>query len=98
MGTPVDLNEAEKLTKKHGENLRIYPGSMELREGKTYALSSRAVCAVGIADDIRAAREISLEGLLAIKGGALWNRNDIASEKHIVKSIEHMNRLRRQKP
>jgi phosphoribosylamine--glycine ligase len=98
INTPVNLSEAEKLTKRHGENIRIYPGSMELRDGKTYALSSRAVCAVGIADDIRAAREISLEGLRVIEGGALWNRNDIASEKHIVKSIEHMNRLRRQKP
>jgi len=96
--TPIDLNEAEKLTKKHGENIRIYPGSIELRDGKTYALSSRAICAVGIADDIQAAREISLECLQAIKGGALWNRNDIASEKHIANSIEHMNQLRRQKP
>ncbi len=95
--TPVDLNEAEKLTKKLGENLRIYPGSMELRDGKNYALNSRAVCAVGIADDIRAAREISLEGLQAIKGGALWNRTDIASDEHIARSVEHMNQLRRQR-
>lgn len=97
IGTSVDLNQAERLTKKHGENIRIYPGSMELRDERTYALNSRAVCAVGIAEDIQAAREISLEGLRAIVGGALWNRNDIASEEHIAESIEHMNQLRRQK-
>jgi len=92
--TPVKLNEAEKLSQKYGDNIRIYPGSMELRNGEIYALSSRAVCVVGIADKIQAAREISLEGIRAIKGGALWHRNDIASREHIAKSIEHMNRLR----
>ena len=96
--TPVNLDEARKLSEKHGENIRIYPGSMELREdGRTYALSSRAVCAVGVADDIQTAREISLEGLQVIKGGALWHRNDIASREHIASSVEHMNRLRQQK-
>jgi len=98
METPVDLDEAEKLSQKHGDNIRIYPGSMEMKDSEVYALGSRAVCVVGIADDIRTAREISLEGIRAIKGGALWHRNDIASREHIARSIEHMNRLRLQKP
>jgi phosphoribosylamine-glycine ligase len=68
---------------------------MEIRDdGKTYALRSRAVCVVGVADDIQGAREISLEGLAEIKGGALWNRTDIASKWHIEKSMRHMERLR----
>ena len=71
---------------------------MELRDDKVYALSSRAVCVVGIGDNIQTAREISLEGTRAIKGGALWHRNDIASKEHIAESIEHMNRLRQSKP
>ncbi len=95
--TRIDFVEAEKLNQKYGDNIRIYPGSMELRNGDIYALSSRAVCVVGIAEDIQTARKISLEGIRAIKGGALWHRNDIASREHIAKSIDHMNRLRLQK-
>lgn len=96
VNTPVDLSEAEKLSLKHRDNIRIYPGSIELRDSENYALGSRAVCVVGIGENIQSAREISLEGIEAIKGGALWHRNDIASEEHIQKSIEHMERLRLQ--
>ncbi|MEM1586329.1 MAG: hypothetical protein QXX99_03230 [Candidatus Bathyarchaeia archaeon] len=96
IGTPVILYEAEKLSEKYGDNIRIYPGSMELRDdGKTYALSSRAVAVLGIADDIQSAREIAMEGIKTIKGGALWHRNDIASREHIERSIKHMEALRR---
>jgi phosphoribosylamine--glycine ligase len=95
-GTPVILNEAERLSSKYGGNIRIYPASIELRDdGKVYAIGSRAVCSVGIGDDIQSAREISLEGLAAIKGGALWNRTDIASKGHIGKSVRHMEQLRK---
>jgi len=94
VNAPVRLKEAEELSRRHGDNIRVYPGSMELRDDNSYALSSRAVCIVGISDDIQAAREISLEGIRAIKGGALWSRNDIASKAHIAKSTEHMERLR----
>jgi phosphoribosylamine--glycine ligase len=94
---PVDLSEAEKLSLKYGDNIRVYTGSMELREdGNTYALSSRAVCVVGIGDSIQKARDISLEGVKTIKGGALWHRSDIASREYIQKSIEHMRNLRLQ--
>ena len=91
---PVDLSGAYKLGEKFGSKIRIYPASMELREGKTYALKSRAVCVVGVGDDIQSARDLSLEGIKAIKGGALWHRNDIASREHIEKSVRHMKKLR----
>jgi len=92
---PVDLSEAKKLGTKYGDNMRVYPGSMEIRdEDNIYALSSRAVCVVGIGDSIQTARNISLEGVRAIKGSALWHRSDIASKEHIQGSIEHMRRLR----
>jgi len=94
MDKPVDLNEAHRLSKKYGDKIRVYPASMELREGKTYALKSRAVCVVGVADDIQRARELSLEGVKAIKGGALWHRKDIASKEHIERSLRHMEKLR----
>lgn len=92
---PVDLRYAHKLSEKHRSNIRIYPGSMVLKNGRTYALKSRAVCVVGVGEDIQIAREISLEGLRAIKGGSLWYRNDIGSKEHIRKSVEHMKKLRR---
>ena len=92
---PVNLSQAEKLAEKYGDAIRVYPASMELRDdGNVYALKSRAVCVVGIGTDIQEARQISLEGIKAITGGALWNRTDIASREHIRKSIEHMRKLR----
>ena len=93
---PVDLVEAHKLREKYGDAIRIYPGSMELRNGETYALKSRTVCVVGVGEDIQTAGEISLEGIKAIRGGSLWHRSDIGSEEHIRRSVEHMQRLRRQ--
>jgi phosphoribosylamine--glycine ligase len=95
VNTAVDLTEAQKLAEKHGDSMRVYPGSMELRDGENFALGSRTVCVVGVADDILEAREASLEGLGAIEGGALWNRNDIAAKEHIKQSIKHMEELRR---
>jgi phosphoribosylamine--glycine ligase len=91
---PVDLSAAHKLSEKWGDMIRVYPGSMELRDGQTYALKSRTVCVVGIADDIKSARQISLDGVKATKGGSLWYRTDIASKEHIAKSISHMKMLR----
>jgi phosphoribosylamine--glycine ligase len=87
----VDLSKAYKLS---GDNLKIYPGSMELRGKEIYMLSSRTVCAVGIGDDIETAREYSLCGIRNIDG-ALWNRWDVGSREHIARSIEHMEDLRR---
>ena len=91
---PVDLTKAYELTKKYGDDIRLYPASMEKRHDKIFALKSRAVCAVGISESIEKARQISLEGLKAIRGGALWNRTDIASEAHIERSVRHMEKLR----
>jgi phosphoribosylamine--glycine ligase len=91
IGKAVRLEEAYKL----GNEIRVYPASMELRDSEVYVLTSRTVAIVGIADTINNARELSLKGINAVEGGALWNRNDIASSEHIQKSVEHMERLRR---
>jgi len=93
--TAVDLSKAEKLVAKNNQKIRVYPGSMELRDGENFALGSRTVAVVGIGDDINEAREKSLESIAAIKGGALWNRKDIAVKTHINQSIKHMEELRR---
>jgi phosphoribosylamine--glycine ligase len=92
--TPVDLSKAYELTSKYGARIRVYPASMEVRNGEVYALKSRAIGVLGIGDSIEEAREVSLEGTNAIKGGALWNRTDIASKQHIAKCIRHMKQLR----
>ena len=90
----VDLSGVHALKKIYGDNLRVYPGSMELREnGDTYALGSRVVCTVGIGDTIEEAREISLDGIRNIDG-ALWNRWDIAAPHYIERSIRKMKELR----
>lgn len=94
VNTPVDLTSAQALTKKYDGRIRIYPGSMEIRDGKNYALKSRAVGVLGIGDSIEEARSISLEGVKVVTGGALWNRTDIASKEHIAKSAAHMDMLR----
>lgn len=94
VGGPVDLSKAETLSKKYGDKIRIYPGSMELRGGQIYALKSRAIGILGIGDDIEEARQISQEGAKAITGGALWNRTDVAAKQHIGKSVSHMEKLR----
>jgi phosphoribosylamine--glycine ligase len=90
----VDLNAAYELVKKQPNRIRVYPGSMELRDNQVFALGSRAVGVVGIGDTIQEARENSLEGIGTITGGALWNRNDIATKAHIKRSVDHMKTLR----
>ncbi|MCW3994031.1 MAG: hypothetical protein NWE85_05665, partial [Candidatus Bathyarchaeota archaeon] len=97
IGKPVNLTKAYELTRKYDDRIRVYPASMELRDSETYALKSRAVCVIGIGENIETARQISLEGIKAIKGGALWHRTDIASKRHIEKSMRHMEELRRRK-
>lgn len=94
LGSPVDMSEAEKLKERFGNRIKFYSGSMELRDGKTYALRSRAVAVVGLGEDIEDARETALRGVEAIRGGALWFRSDIASKEHIGKSVERMKALR----
>jgi phosphoribosylamine--glycine ligase len=93
--TPVDLSKAYALASKYGDRIRVYPGAMEIRDNEVYALKSRAVGVLGVGETIEEARNVSLEGAQAIKGGALWNRTDIASKQHIAKSVRHMEQLRR---
>jgi phosphoribosylamine--glycine ligase len=91
----VHLDQAYRFGEEYDGRLRVYPGSLELRNGATYSLSSRTVAVVGIADEIDEARRLSLEGIRSVKGSALWYRRDIASTESIERSVEHMRRLRR---
>lgn len=95
VGRPVYLKKATELAENYGDNIRIYTAAMELRNNEIYALKSRAVGVLGIGENIEDARQISLEGIKAIQGGALWYRTDVASHQHIEKSVKHMEELRR---
>jgi phosphoribosylamine--glycine ligase len=90
---PVDISDAERLREKYGDRIRIYPGSLEVVDGRMFALSSRTVAVVGIADDLEEARRISLDGIRRIDG-PLRHREDIALLEHIERSISHMQSLR----
>lgn len=92
--TPVDLSGIEELKRRYRDNLRVYPGSLELDDGNLYPKGSRTACTVGIDEDIQKAREIAYQGLESIKGGNLRFRTDIASPKHISKSVRNMRKLR----
>jgi phosphoribosylamine--glycine ligase len=92
--TRVDLSTAENLV-KNSDSIKMYPGSIGLRDNGNFALGSRTVAVVGIGETIQDAREKSLEGIGAIRGGALWYRTDIAVKAHIDKSVMHMEELRR---
>jgi phosphoribosylamine--glycine ligase len=92
--TRVNLTDAMRLSENYDGKFKLYPCSMELRNNETFALKSRTVCTVGVGDSIQEARNIAIEGMDAIKGASLWYRTDIASEEHIRKSIEHVNKLR----
>lgn len=93
---PIHLAKAYRLRKELKNNVRIYPASMELRDGQFYPLTSRTVAVLGIGNTLEDARELSIKGIKAIEGGALWNRQDIADPDHIRKSVNHMEELRRQ--
>lgn len=97
VNNPVDLSKANSLVEKCSDRIRVYPGSMEKRDSGIFALRSRAVAILGIGDSIEEARKISLEGAGLISGGALWNRTDIASKTHILRSISKMELLRSNK-
>jgi phosphoribosylamine--glycine ligase len=90
----VDLSKAYQISSDLGGKMKIYPGAMEIRNGNTYALTSRSICVVGVGDSIAEARDISLHGIDNIHGGSLWSRRDIASEEHLMKCMTHMKMLR----
>lgn len=93
----LSLNSAYKLIEHYNKlgdaTLKIYPASVEMRSGNLYALGSRAVASVGIAEDLQTARNVSLDGIDALYTDGFRYRRDIASEGHTRKSIEHMKKL-----
>ncbi|MEM2282422.1 MAG: hypothetical protein QXH26_02590 [Candidatus Hadarchaeales archaeon] len=89
----VRMEEAERLKQEFGDRLRLYPGSMEVRDGKYYALGSRTVACVGIGEDLTQARKIAYSAVRKIDG-PLRHREDIALPEYIQRSILKLQRLR----
>ncbi|MEM2922159.1 MAG: hypothetical protein QXF26_07570, partial [Candidatus Bathyarchaeia archaeon] len=67
-GRLVNLAKAEALAAVKRDKLRVYPGALELKDDKTYALTSRTVCAVGIGESLEEARALSLDCINAVEG------------------------------
>ena len=65
LNTPVDLSKAQYFMDQDSDRIRIYPGSMEIRDSEIFALSSRTVAILGIGDSIEEARKEGIKvGLL----------------------------------
>lgn len=86
----VELSEAERLKSIYGDNLRVYPASMNDNTAGT----SRTVYLLGIAPTRAEAREISLAGARAVRGDDLGFRDDIGTNEYIEDSKAHIRRLR----
>ncbi|HQI26315.1 MAG: phosphoribosylamine--glycine ligase [Smithellaceae bacterium] len=74
---------------------RLYYSSVDKKEDGLYLSSSRAIGIVGIADTLEEARNITAEGVKAIKGPVAY-REDIGTDALIEKRIEHMKTIRKE--
>jgi phosphoribosylamine--glycine ligase len=92
----VSLDSAFALEKKHEGGVRIFPMDLRLDEatGKTLMGTSRSVAMAGVAPSIEEARELSLEGLRALKGPFRY-RKDVGSAADIARSREHLLAVRK---
>ncbi len=89
----VNIKELENCVEENSDFVRMYPGSMETVNCETMMMKSRALAVVGMGDTIERARAVSMKSAGLVEG-ELWSRSDIASEEHIRKSAEHMEKLR----
>ena len=86
----VKLGPLKDVMLNGDENLRLYPGSMELgSDGKYYMMGSRTIALVGTGKTIEEARRRSVEAADKVEGD-LWGRPDIASHNHIKRSEDKM--------
>lgn len=88
--TPV-VDEPIEVPSYVGENL--FCASVYEKDGTIYTTRSRSLAAVGIAETVGAARELSLDIVSGI-GGKLFYRTDIGSAELIKKRVAHVNRLK----
>jgi len=97
-GLPADHPDAaSSKTKIEVGNVgkaRLYYSSVDKKDDGLYLSSSRAIGIVGIAETLEQARNITSEGVKAIKGPVAY-RADIGTDALIQKRIEHMRKIRK---
>ncbi len=93
-GASVDLAAAYKLSRRTDGAVRVFPMDLRLERGKPRAGTSRTVAVVGVGDVIEEARRLSMKACASLVGPLRWRR-DIASSSSIMKSRDHLSRLRR---
>ncbi len=81
-GVPIEISDVQNPE-------QLFYASVDVKDGQFILAGSRAVAAVGIADNISSAEEIAEKNISAIKG-PLFHRTDIGTNKLIQKKLDHM--------
>ena len=81
-GVPIEISGVQNPE-------QLFYASVDVKDGQFILAGSRAVAAVGIADNISSAEEIAEKNISAIKG-PLFHRTDIGTNKLIQKKLDHM--------
>ncbi len=97
-GLPADHPDAAsskaKIEVGNVGKARLYYSSVDKKDDGLYLSSSRAIGIVGIADTLEEARNITAEGVNAVKGPVAY-REDIGTDTLIQKRIDHMQKIRK---
>jgi len=97
-GLPADHPDAAsskaKIEVGNVGKARLYYSSVDKKDDGLYLSSSRAIGIVGIADTLEEARNITAEGVKAVKGPVAY-REDIGKDTLIQKRIDHMQKIRK---
>jgi phosphoribosylamine--glycine ligase len=98
-GLPADHPDAAsskaKIEVGNVGKARLYYSSVDKKDDGLYLSSSRAIGIVGIADTLEEARNITSEGVKAVKGHVDY-REDIGTDALIQKRIDHMSKIRKE--
>jgi len=81
-GIPIEISDVQNPE-------QLFYASVDIKDGQLILAGSRAVAAVGIADNISSAEEIAEKNISAIKG-PVFHRTDIGTNKLIQKKLDHM--------
>ncbi len=89
----IELDDAYSLEEEHDGNIRIFPMDVRYQNETAYVGTSRSVAVLGLGKSIEDARQMSLEGVHALKGPLRW-RSDIGSSEDIRRSLNHLKTLK----
>ena len=81
-GIPIEISDVQNPE-------QLFYASVDVKNGQLILAGSRAVAAVGIADNISSAEEIAEKNISAIEG-PVFHRTDIGTNKLIQNKLDHM--------